>query len=69
MSVRWNRVTEYDLECDQCGYSEVAYSGDSWKGRIVRSIPDAIAVCNFHRSYGRLLCDKCFRNLKAGDAT
>lgn len=61
MSVRWNRVTEYDIECDNCGKSEVLYSGDSYQGRVVCSIPSAIYVAGFHRSHGKVLCDACFK--------
>ena len=67
MSVHWNRVTEYDVECDECGKSEVLYSGDSYHGRIVCNITSAIYVAGFHRSRGKVLCDVCFKARKLAE--
>jgi len=64
MAVRWNQVTEYDIECDNCGATEVLYTGDSYQGRVVKNIPSAISVAGFHRSHGKILCDECFKNRK-----
>ena len=69
MGVHWWRVTEYDIECDCCHTAETVYSGDCYDGRVVINIPSAIKVAGFHRSKGKILCDKCFENRRKTDGT
>jgi len=65
MSVKWTRLTEYDVECDKCMTFETLYSGDCDKdGVVVRNIPTAIKVAGYHRSHGLILCDRCFKDFR-----
>ena len=62
MAVTVMRVSEYDVECDECGYEEVLYSYDQANGVIVHSIATAMKAARFHKRKGKCLCPICYEN-------
>lgn len=68
MGLQVIRCFEYVIECDVCGEMDVMHTGDfpTVKGKsiYVHDISSAIKGFEYHKSKGRLLCDKCFRKMK-----
>ncbi len=57
---------EYFIECDVCGECDVAHTGDLGVDNIrIHNIPTAIKGMGYHRRKGKLICNKCFKNINS----
>ena len=60
MGITSYRTTEYSVECDQCGRTEVCHSFYE----NVHSKQQAIKWAGMHKTAKGILCDVCFKNRK-----
>lgn len=61
MGVTSYTVTQYFIECDSCGISECAPDGNA---ENIHNKQQAIKWAKMHRCGDKVLCDKCFREVR-----